>query len=164
MSLVIIPINSYTPYITSWPSSTVEWRAFRETVYSRFNYISGSNKTGYHQKNPLPSQSLVVHPECALIEFLHWASILLESSFIPPLDHIGMSVPPCAPCDIWIRAYVARTKYAGEFKTRSSSGRWERDCALPRLEKKIEQRLAQDVLSYFCVQEARQGRIGQRFF
>ena len=61
---------------------------------------------------------------------------------IPPFSYIGLSQPPCRPCQIWIEGYNHRG--GPIFYTRRSNGKWDWPWGLPRLEQPVLSRYMVD--------------------
>ncbi|KIJ32436.1 hypothetical protein M422DRAFT_265765 [Sphaerobolus stellatus SS14] len=103
---VVDPASTLPEYISSWPTSPMEWHEFEEDI-SRQYHAQSSTSPPNNDLTPsarsypfIPTQR--THPACSLIQHLETSS---SSSKKPTLKYIGLSHRPCRGCVEWIEAF-----------------------------------------------------------
>ncbi|KIJ24601.1 hypothetical protein M422DRAFT_274578, partial [Sphaerobolus stellatus SS14] len=103
---VVDPASTLPEYISSWPTSPMEWHEFEEDI-SRQYHAQSSTSSPNNDLTPsarsypfIPTQR--THPACSLIQHLETSS---SSSKKPTLKYIGLSHRPCRGCVEWIEAF-----------------------------------------------------------
>lgn len=114
------PPHNYIPL----PTSAASWKTLLDHFCAEHRFILcsdlGTSILTHYNSRPTPTHR--VHSECALIA--HYDALRTSSArYIPPFSYIGVSKPPCRPCQMWLSAFNSR-QAGPRFQTRRSGGKW----------------------------------------